>query len=161
VSATPQGPSTGSSLYRLPVPAGGEPELLAVPPDLSAGSLTIVPPFMTNSTRASAPTSASGSPRTSITSASRPGASSPTRSDQPSSSAAFNVAARRAEDFYRSFYPSAEWLGSQADEINGHPCAVLDLRTDGVGTQVRNIILLTSVDDRPLFICFNVIRELE
>src|SRR3989442_2434870 len=56
-------------------------------------SLTTCPPFITNPTCSSTVTSCNGSPITPITSANLPGSSAPTRSRQPSRSAALTVAA--------------------------------------------------------------------
>src|SRR4030095_11608817 len=65
-------------------------------PELSPDHLRTRPPCITKGTSASSPRSSSGSPGTAITSAWRPGARAPTRSCQPSSSAATTVAERMA-----------------------------------------------------------------
>jgi hypothetical protein len=62
---------------------------------------------------------------------------------------------------FRRLYPSAHWYRSEVAEINGRQFVLLELRTPAIDTDVRNIIIGTSVDDRFLLIAFNVVQELE
>jgi hypothetical protein len=65
------------------------------------------------------------------------------------------------EDVFRRAYPSAHWYRSEVTEINGRQFVLLDVRTPAIDTEVRNVMIETSVDDRFLLISFNVVRELE
>ena len=61
----------------------------------------------------------------------------------------------------KNLYPSAEWFRSEIRTINGRQFFLLDLRTPAIDTEVRNILLGTSLDDRFLLMSFNVTKELE
>ena len=65
------------------------------------------------------------------------------------------------ETALKKLHPSAEWFRSEVAKINGREFMVLELRTPAIDTEVRNIMLGTSVDDRLLLISFNVVKELE
>jgi hypothetical protein len=65
------------------------------------------------------------------------------------------------ETTFKKLHPSAEWFRSEVAKINGREFLVLELRTPAIDTEVRNIILGTSVDERLLMISFNVTKELE
>jgi hypothetical protein len=65
------------------------------------------------------------------------------------------------EDVFRRTYPSARWYRNEVTEINGRQFVLLDVRTPAVDTNVRNIIVGTSVDDRLLLVSFNVVQDLE
>lgn len=65
------------------------------------------------------------------------------------------------EGSFKKLYPSAEWFGSELRKINGREFFVMELRTPAVDTEVRNIMLGTSLDDRLPLISFNVTKELE
>lgn len=76
----------------------------------------------------------------------------------PKQLAAFHKA---AEAQYKKQYPTAKWFRSEIIEIHGKECVVLELRTPAIDTDIRNLILATSVDDRLMLISFNVTKELE
>jgi len=61
----------------------------------------------------------------------------------------------------KNLYPSAQWFRDEIRNINGRPFFMIDLRTPAVDTEVRNIMLGTSLDDRLLLISFNVTKALE
>lgn len=61
----------------------------------------------------------------------------------------------------RATYPSARWSRSEVVERGGRSYIVLDFWSPTVDTEVRNIMLATSVDGRFLLVSFNVTRELE
>lgn len=65
------------------------------------------------------------------------------------------------EGSFKKLYPSAEWFRSEVRKINGREFFVMELRTPAVDTEIRNIMLGTSLDDRLLLISFNVTKELE
>jgi hypothetical protein len=58
-------------------------------------------------------------------------------------------------------YPTATWFSSGMRQINGRPFFVMEVRTPAVDTEVRNLIVGTSVDNRLLMISFNTTRALE
>jgi hypothetical protein len=62
---------------------------------------------------------------------------------------------------FKNLYPSAEWFRSEMRKINGRAFFLIELRTPAIDTEVRNIIVGTSVDDRLLMISFNVTKALE
>lgn len=62
---------------------------------------------------------------------------------------------------FRRLYPSAEWNRSEAGERNGMRYSTLDLITPAIDTEIRNIMLAVSLDDRLLLVSFNCTRELE
>ena len=61
----------------------------------------------------------------------------------------------------KNLYPSAQWFRNEIRTINGRQFFLLDLRTPAIDTEVRNIMLGTSLDDRLLLISFNVTKALE
>lgn len=65
------------------------------------------------------------------------------------------------EQTFRRVYPSAQWNRSEVVSLGGREFFVLDLRTPGMDTEVRNIMAGTSLDGRLLVIAFNCTRELE
>lgn len=67
------------------------------------------------------------------------------------------------DEMFRNLYPSAEWFESDIEEINGREWFLLDLRTPGIDTEIRNRLIGTSLDNRLLLVTFNVItgREAE
>jgi hypothetical protein len=62
---------------------------------------------------------------------------------------------------FRNLYPSARWYRSEVVQIGGRRFFLLDLRTPAIDTEIRNLMVGTSLDGRLLFITFNVTRELE
>jgi hypothetical protein len=65
------------------------------------------------------------------------------------------------EGSFKKLYPSAEWFRSEVRKINGRDFFVMELRTPAIDTEIRNIMLGTSLEDRLLLISFNVTTELE
>jgi hypothetical protein len=65
------------------------------------------------------------------------------------------------ESMFQNLYPSAEWFRSDLVEINGHPFALLDLRTPAVDTEIRNIMVMTPLEGQQLLVSFNTVSELE
>ena len=64
-------------------------------------------------------------------------------------------------ELFRNLYPSARWNRSEVVSRGGRDFIVLDLWTPAVDTEIRNIIVGTSVQDRLLLVSFNVTEELE
>lgn len=62
---------------------------------------------------------------------------------------------------FRKLYPSAEWFRSEIASIGGRPFIVLELRTPAVDTEIRNLMLASSLDERLLLVTVNVTKELE
>jgi len=63
---------------------------------------------------------------------------------------------------FKSGFPAwSEWFRSELHPINGRPFLLFELRTPALDTRVRNIMAVTSLDNRMLVISFNVTRELE
>lgn len=77
---------------------------------------------------------------------------------RPDQVAAFHPALER---MFRNLYPSARWNRSEVVTRDGQACVVLDLWTPAVDTEVRNLMLATSVEGRLLIVSFNVTRELD
>lgn len=65
------------------------------------------------------------------------------------------------EQMFRNLYPSARWNRSELVRRGGRDFVLFDFWTPAVDTQVRNIMLCTSVQGRFLLAGFNVARELE
>ena len=62
---------------------------------------------------------------------------------------------------FRRLYPSAEWNHSETGVRNGMRYSTLDLTTPAIDTEIRNIMIAVSLDDRMLLVSFNCVRELE
>ncbi len=70
--------------------------------------------------------------------------------------------AHRAFDrMFRNMYPSAHWFRSEVTSLNGRQFILLELRTPALDTEIRNLMLATSVDERLLLITVNMTKELE
>jgi hypothetical protein len=65
------------------------------------------------------------------------------------------------EATFKRLYPSAQWFQSDVVTMNERTWFLLELRTPAIDTDVRNIMMGTSVDGRLLLISFNVTSELE
>jgi hypothetical protein len=65
------------------------------------------------------------------------------------------------EGMFKRLYPSATWFRSELIVVNGRQWFLLDLRTPAIDTEVRNLMLGTSLNDRLLIVAFNATRELE
>jgi hypothetical protein len=68
---------------------------------------------------------------------------------------------RYLEGLFRKLYPSAQWFHSEVIAVKGRQYIHLDLRTPAIDTDVRNLMLATSVDGRMLLISVNMTKELE
>jgi hypothetical protein len=68
---------------------------------------------------------------------------------------------RTFERMFRNLYPSAHWYRSELITLNGRRFALLELRTPAIDTEIRNLMLMTSVDGRLLLISANMTKELE
>jgi len=68
---------------------------------------------------------------------------------------------KQMDGIFRSIYPSATWFESGIIDINGREWLTLNLRAPAIDTEIRNIIVGTSVEGRQLLVSFNVITELE
>jgi len=68
---------------------------------------------------------------------------------------------KQLDGMFRNLYPSATWFNSGVIDINGRDWLTLNLRTPAIDTEIRNIIVGTSVDGRLLLVSFNVTKELE
>ena len=62
---------------------------------------------------------------------------------------------------FKNLYPSAQWFRSEIRPINGRQFFLMELRTPAIDTEVRNLIVGTSLDNRLLLITFNVTKALE
>jgi hypothetical protein len=62
---------------------------------------------------------------------------------------------------FRTTYPTATWFRSGMRDINGRRFFVMEIRTPAADTEVRNIMVGTSLDDRLLMITFNATKALE
>jgi hypothetical protein len=62
---------------------------------------------------------------------------------------------------FRNMYPSAHWFRSELTSLNGRQFILLELRTPGLDTEIRNLMLATSVDERLLLITVNMTKDLE
>lgn len=58
-------------------------------------------------------------------------------------------------------YPKATWHQKDIRKINGKMGLVLELTTQAIDTDVRNLMLVISVKGRLLVVSFNVTKELE
>jgi hypothetical protein len=61
----------------------------------------------------------------------------------------------------KNMHPSAAWFRQEIRRINGREFFLLELRTPAIDTEIRNIMVGTSLDDRLLMITFNVTKALE
>ncbi len=77
---------------------------------------------------------------------------------QQSDIAAFH---RQMDGMFRNLYSSATWFESGVIDINGREWLTLNLRTLAIDTEIRNIMVGTSVEGRLLLVSFNVTREQE
>jgi hypothetical protein len=68
---------------------------------------------------------------------------------------------KQMDGMFRNLYPSATWFNSGVIDINGRHWLTLNLRTPAIDTEIRNIMVGTSVDERLLLVSFNVTKELE
>ena len=65
------------------------------------------------------------------------------------------------EATFKRMYPTAQWFQSGLVTIYGRRFFLLDLRTPALDTEVRNLMVGTSVQGRLLIISFNVTKERE
>jgi hypothetical protein len=65
------------------------------------------------------------------------------------------------DQMFRNLYPSAHWYRSELITVNGRRFMILELRTPAVDTEIRNLMVGTSLDGRLLLISVNMTRELE
>ena len=68
---------------------------------------------------------------------------------------------KQMDGMFRNLYPSATWFKSGVIDINGREWFALNLRTPAIDTEIRNIMVGTSVEGRLLMVSFNVTKELE
>jgi hypothetical protein len=74
---------------------------------------------------------------------------------------ALDQARQSVEGAFKTAYPSAAWFRSSLVTINGRQWFLVDVRTPAVDTEIRNIIVGTSLDDRMLLVSFNAVKALE
>ncbi len=65
------------------------------------------------------------------------------------------------EATFKRLYPSAVWFQSGLTTINGRAFFLLDLRTPALDTEIRNLMVGTSLQGRLLLISFNVTKPRE
>ncbi len=65
------------------------------------------------------------------------------------------------ESSLKNLHPSATWYRSEVASIEGKEFIVIDLRTPAVDTQIRNVMVGTSLEGRLLLVTFNVVERLE
>jgi hypothetical protein len=75
--------------------------------------------------------------------------------------AALPEAHRHFEQTFRRLHPTAQWFRSELTTVNGREWILLDLRTPAIDTEVRNLMMATSVDERLLLIAVNMTKALE
>jgi hypothetical protein len=68
---------------------------------------------------------------------------------------------KQMDGMFRNLYPSATWFESGVIGINGREWLTLNLRTPAIDTEIRNIMVGTSVEGRLLLVSFNVTKEQE
>ena len=68
---------------------------------------------------------------------------------------------KQMDGMFRNLYPSATWFESGVIDINGREWLTLNLRTPAIDTEIRNIMVGTSVEGRLLLVSFNVTKEQE
>lgn len=64
------------------------------------------------------------------------------------------------DQMFRNLYPAATWYRSELTTINGRQCFILELLTPAIDTEVYNIIVGTSLDDRVLLVSVNLTKAL-
>lgn len=64
------------------------------------------------------------------------------------------------ERTFKNLYPSATWNRSEVVVVGGRTWAVLDLFTPAIDGEIRNIMMVTSLEGRLLVISFNCTRDL-
>lgn len=62
---------------------------------------------------------------------------------------------------FKNLYPSATWYRNEMIERGKLKFILFDFRTPAIDTEVRNIMLATSLQGRLLLISFNCTKELE
>jgi hypothetical protein len=62
---------------------------------------------------------------------------------------------------FEQAHPNAEWFRKEATKVNGRDCLILELRSQATDTDIRNVMLGRSLDDRFLIVTFNCTKELE
>ncbi len=65
------------------------------------------------------------------------------------------------ETMFKRLHPSAVWFQSGLTTINGRAFFLLDLRTPALDTEIRNLMVGTSLQGRLLLITFNVTKQRE
>ena len=65
------------------------------------------------------------------------------------------------EATFKRVHPSATWFQSGRTTINGRPYFLIDFRTRAIDTEVRNLMVGTSLQGRLLVITFNVTKQRE
>jgi hypothetical protein len=68
---------------------------------------------------------------------------------------------KSVETTFKNLYPSATWFRSELSTINDRDFFLLDLRTPGIDTPIRNIIVGTSCQGRLLLVTCNMTEKLE
>lgn len=68
---------------------------------------------------------------------------------------------RAVDQMFHNMYPSAQWFRSELTTLNGRQFFVLELRTPALDTEVRNLIVATSLDERLLLVTVNMTKALE
>jgi hypothetical protein len=61
----------------------------------------------------------------------------------------------------KNAHPTAAWFRQEIRRINGREFFLMEMRTPAIDTEIRNIMVGTSLDDRLLMITFNVTKALE
>ncbi len=68
---------------------------------------------------------------------------------------------RQVDSMFRNLYPSAKWFKSELVTINKRKWFMLNLRTPAIDTEIRNIIVGTSLEGRMLMVSFNSTKKRE
>lgn len=75
--------------------------------------------------------------------------------------AQIRIAYPAIEQQIKSMYPAARWNRSEVVQRGDRAYIVFDFWSPAIDTEVRNIMVATSVDNRFLLVSFNVTKELE
>jgi len=62
---------------------------------------------------------------------------------------------------FRGQFPTGKWFASGMRKIGGRQCFLIDMRVPAADTDIRNLIVGTSLDDRLMLVSFNVTAGLE
>lgn len=83
-----------------------------------------------------------------------------THSSVPMTTAQLPAALEQMAAGVKTAQPNAKWFRSEMTTLNGRPFFITEFQSAATDTDVRNIIVGTSVDDRLLIVAFNTTVQL-